>query len=371
MRKLWLILLIGLVLVTTSCRKGKKETQEVVVPVKTYIIRPDTIEAFIEITGGLEAQHDAVVYSTISEELVEIRKPVGSFVRKDEIIAVQDNDLWQEMLNQAEAAFSSAKARFEQIKQDYQRFERLHQEKAISQQQWDQIKANYQDAEAALRRAEAAYLQSKEQFENTFIRAPFSGIVGSFNFDVGEMIPAGQPVTRIVNDHMVKADLYLPDVYVNRVRMGQTVVGEFPLYPGEEFTGRITRIDPAIDPLSRTFRVVASFENSRRRLRAGMYGQFRIITDRHSNTIVVPDNAVLVQTVLKVNPKTGQTYTIPNKFVVTVEEGTARFRPVKTGIESRGRVEITEGLAVGEQIIVVGQKVVKDGEKVKIVATNE
>lgn len=369
MKKTLLFVLIIVAFTLVSCHKGKKESQEVVIPVKTFTIHPDTIEAYIEITGGLEAQQDAVVYSTISEELVEIRKPVGSTVRKNEIIAVQDNDLWNEMLNQAEAALASAKVRFQQIEQDYKRFERLYKEKAISQQQWDQIKANYQDAEAALRRAKAAYLQSKVQFQNTFIRAPFSGIVGSFNFDVGEMIPAGQPVARIVNNRMVKADLYIPDIFINRIHPGQTVVGEFPTYPGEKFTGAVTRIDPAIEPLSRTFRVVATFENGNQKLRPGMYGRFLIITDRHTDVLVIPDNAVLIRTVLKVNPETGQTYTIPHKFVFVVEDSTAHIRPVKTGIESRGRIEIVEGLSGGEQVIVVGQKVVKEGEKVHVVST--
>ncbi len=371
MKKILALLLIGGLVVLLSCSKGGETGKEIVVPVRTFILKADSIATYLEVTGGLEAGHDALVYSTIAEKLVEIRKPVGSWVRKNEVIAVQDNDLWKEILKQAKAALSSAQARFEQVKSDYQRFERLYQEKAISQQQWDQIKATYQDAESGLRRAKAAYLQSKEQYDNTFIRAPFDGMVGTFNFEVGEMIPAGQPVTRIVNNRLVKAELYVPDIHIGRLKIGQPVLGLFPNYPGKRFYGKVTRIDPTIDPQSRTFRVVVSFENKQGELKSGMFGRFYITTEFHRQTLVVPDNAVITRTELKVDPQTGETYTVPRRFVFVVEDSVARLRPVKTGIESRGRVEILQGLRVGDQVIVVGQKVVKDGEKVHIVSPGE
>ena len=369
MRRISGLLILTLIFLTVGCQKKKKEGAETVVPVETFTVRPDSIEAFVEITGGLKAEKDALVYSTISEKLVEIRKEVGSTVMENEVIAVQDNDLWHEMLNQAEAALSSARVRFEQIKKDYERFERLYKEKAISQQQWDQIKANYQEAEAALRRAQAAYYQSKEQYDNTFIRAPFGGRVGSFHFNPGEMIPAGQPVARIVNSKMVRAELYLPDLFINKIRAGQSVLAIFPNYPDKHFRGSITHIDATIDPLTRTFRVDATFGNTHRLLKPGMYGKFHIVTELHSAALVVPDNAVLIQTRLKVNPETGETYTIPHKFIFVVENGRAKMRTVKTGIESRGRIEIVEGLSAGDQVIIVGQNVVKDGEKVSVVTS--
>ena len=370
MKKALGLLLIGGLILLLSCSKGEEKGKEIVVSVKTFTLQPDSISAFLEITGGLEAGHDALVYSTIAEELVEIRKQVGSWVQKDEIIAVQDNDLWKEILKQAEAGLASAQARFDQARNDYQRFERLYREKAISQQQWEQVKAAYQDAESGLRRAKAAYLQSKEQYENTFIRAPFSGVVGTFNFEVGEMIPAGQPVARIVNNRIVKAELYVPDIHMGRLKIGQTVLGIFPNYPRRRFYGRVTRIDPTIDPLSRTFRVMVSFENNEGTLKSGMFGRFYITTEFHPEALVVPDNAVITRTELKVDPQTGETYTVPRKFVFVVEDSTARLRPVKTGIESRGRVEIVEGLQVGDEVIVVGQKVVKDGQKVRVISSD-
>lgn len=366
MRKQISILILLWAVFLFSCQRGKEAHKEVVIPVQTFAVQPDSIASYLEMTGGLEAERDAIVYSTIPEKLVKIVKPVGSRVKKDEVIAQQDNRIWRDTFRQAKAALDAAEARYRQAKSDFERFRALHKEDAISPQQWDQIRSTMQQAEAGLMQAKAAYAQSKQQYQNTFIKAPFSGVVGSFNFDVGQMIPAGQPVARIVNGKMMKARLFIPDIHLGKVKPGQRVRGRFPNYPGEFFTGEVTRIDPAIDPLSRTFEVEAVFGNPDNRLKPGMYGQFQITTDFHRQVLVVPDNAVIVRTEIKVNPKTGATYTEPHKYVFVAENGLARLREVKTGLESHSRVEISDGLQPGDSVIVVGQKVVKNNQKIRV-----
>lgn len=365
-RKSFLFLLI-LIFILSGCQKESEQQEEPQVAVQVYPIEPDSISTYMEITGTLEAGNDAYVYAKVSEKVIEIRKNVGDRVKKDEVIAVLENRIWQERLNQAKAALQSAQARYQQVKQEFERYKRLYQQEAVSEQQWEKIQSSMEEAKAGFDQAEASYQQANEQFENTFIRAPFNGIVGSLLYDEGETAVQGQPVVKIINTRLMKAKLNIPDIHAGKIKSGQRVVGEFPATDNTTYTGRINRIDPAIDPLSRTFQAEAIFNNIRNELKSGMYGTFRIELETHRHVFVVPDNAILPRTQVQVNRETGETFMKKQSFVYVVQKDSANLVEVKTGLEADGRVEIREGLKPGSRVIVVGQKIVRDGQKVRIV----
>ncbi len=367
MKKGFLILFAASLLFGIGCGKKAVQQTEVTVPVKIYRIQPDTISTYLEITGNLEAVNDAQVYAKVSGKVDKILKTTGSRVRKDEAIAVLENTINQQGLKQAEAALQSAKARYDQVKQDYERYQRLYEQKAVSQQQWDQVSSGMQEAKASVEQLEAAYQQAKEYLENTYIKAPFDGIVGSLFFDEGQTVAQGQPVVKIINTNLMKAKINVPDVHIRQLKIGQRIYGTFPSMQNMEFAGKINQIDPAIDPMSRTVQVEAIFSNDAKNLKSGMYGLFHIETEKHTNAAVVPDNAIIARTDIKINPETGETYTNKRKFVFVVNSDTAKLTEVQGGLESRGRVEIVSGVNPGDQVIVVGQKVVKDGQKVQII----
>lgn len=367
MKRIAILIFLSTLLILSGCRRGAETAEETPVPVQVFTVHPDSISTYLEVTGSLEAGNDALVYSKLSDKLIEIRKNVGDWVKKDEIIAVLENRLGEEGMNQARAALRSMEARYRQIKSDYERYERLYREKAVSDQQWEKIRSAMQEAEANLTQLRAAYHQAKEQYENSFIKAPFDGRVGSLFFDEGQTVPMGQPVVRIVNTRLMKARLNIPDIHLHKLRVGQQVLAEFPSLPGKVFRGRINRIDSAIDPMSRTARAEVIFANETSLLQSGMYGLFRVETEKRSQAIVVPDNAIITQTEVRVDTTTGEIYSHPRHFVFVVEDSMAKFTRVRMGLESRNRVEIVEGLKEGDRVIVVGQKVVKDEQPVRIV----
>ncbi len=366
MKKVLAFLLIANIILIFGCEKEQKVAEVKKVPVRVYAVQPDSIASYLEITGSILAGNDATVYSKVSEQLNKIEKHVGSRVQKDEVIAVLEHAISQQGVNQAKAALQSAKARYEQVKQDYQRYQRLYNQNAVSQQQWDQTRSSMQEVEGALEQAQAAYQQAKEQLENAYIKAPFDGVVGSFYYDTGQMVPAGQPVAKIVNTNLMKAKLNIPDIYVRDIKMNQKVLASLPSMPDRQFPGRINRIDPAIDPLSRTFQVEVVFSNEGENLKSGMYGRFRIQIARHTGTFVLPDNSLLHRTDVTIDPETGETHTQRRQYVFVAAQDTARLVEVQTGLEYNGRIEITNGLQEESQVIIRGQKIVKEGQPVEI-----
>jgi membrane fusion protein (multidrug efflux system) len=360
------IIITGLLLFS-ACQKSQENNVVKVVPVQVMKLSPDSISSFLEITGNLRAGNDAYVFSTITEKLVRIIRNVGARVKKDEIIAEFDNKIWKEALNQAQAALESMQARQEQIKQDYVRYERLYKEDAVSQQQWEKIRSSMQEADANIAQLEAQYAQAKQKFDDTYIRAPFDGVVGSLLYDVGETVPMGQPVAKIINTNLMKAKLNIPDIHMNKIHPEQAVYADFPALPDKHFKGIINRIDPAIDPVSRTIEVEAIFENQNNELKSGMYGLFHIEIGKSINSIVIPDNAVINRTEVKVNNETGATYTEIRHYVFIAQNDSAKMVEVHTGLASGDKIEISHGLQFGEDVIIVGQKIVKDGQKVDII----
>ena len=369
-RKLISLFILGF-LFFIACQKSQQNTAERVVPVQVLKLSPDSISSFLEITGNLRAGNDAYVFSTITEKLVRIVRDVGAKVKKDEIIAELDNKIWKEGLNQARAVLESMQARQEQIKQDYERYERLYKQKAVSQQQWEKIQSSLQEANANIAQLEAQYAQAKQKYDDTYIKAPFDGVVGSLLYDVGETVPMGQPVAKIINTNLMKAKLNIPDIHMNKIQPEQAVYADFPASPDKHFKGIINRIDPAIDPVSRTIEVEAIFENQNNDLKSGMYGLFHIEIGKSKNTIVIPDNALINRTEVKVNNETGATYTEIRHYVFVAQDDSARMVEVQTGLASGDKIEINQGVQFGEDVIIVGQKIVKDGQKVDIITDRQ
>ncbi len=366
MRKLLLLLIVSLLLIITGCKKKSEARSERIVPVSVLEVKPDSITTYITVTGNLEALHDALVVSKVSERLVKIEKTVGSKVKADEVIARLDDRLLVQARNQARAALQSAKARYENVRQDFERYQRLFKEKAISQQQWDQIQAAMREAKANLQQVEAALNQANEQLQNSLIKAPFAGVIGTFYFDQGDMVGVGQPVAQIINPRLMRARLYVPDLYMNQLHVGQKVMARFPVLNDQTFYGRIVRTDRTIDPMSRTITVDAVFDNADQRLTSGLYGEFKIRLQTHKNTIVVPDNALLARTEVKIDPQTGKPNAHKQRYLFAVQGDSVKVINVRVGLVSEDRVEITSGLQFGDLVVIVGQRMIKDGQKVRI-----
>ncbi|MEJ2618109.1 MAG: hypothetical protein P8Z35_24340, partial [Ignavibacteriaceae bacterium] len=107
--------------------------------------------------------------------------------------------------------------------------------------------------------------------------------------------------------------------------------------------------------------------NPDNRIKSGIFGEFLIEAATKKGTIVLPENSLLQRTEIIVDKKTGVQKTMKKYFVFTVENGMSKLKEVKTGINSDGRIEILNGLKNADTVIVVGQNVVRDGQKVKIV----
>ncbi|MFH1197514.1 MAG: efflux RND transporter periplasmic adaptor subunit [bacterium] len=367
MKRLIIVSLLISAVFLTSCSQETEKKTEKSVPVKIYKVMPENIGSFLKITGNVTAGEDAVVFAKVSEKIEKIFVKPGDRISQGQTIAAQYNAIYKQGVEAAETAVKTADTQLNQVKQDYERMKKLFDQKAISPQQYDQIKTQNESAELGLNQAKVQLKQAKEQYEYCFIKAPFSGIVASIYVDPGQMLMAGQPVAQVINSNSMKAKIKVPSEDISKVFKSQPVQIMFPSVPNKTFDGIISQIDQAVDPISKNLQVEVLIKNADANIKSGMFGDFLIETSVKKDCIVVPENAIQSRTEVIIDRQTGVQNSIRKYFAFTVKDGKADLVEVITGISNDGRIEIQSGLNIGDVIIVMGQNIVKTGDKVKII----
>lgn len=360
------LIVLALSLMIIGCKKKKSEEVERVIPVEVYVAAPDSISSFIKLTGGIEAQNDAFVYSKVSEKLTSVNVRPGDKVKAGQILAVQYNKSALQGKLVAEAGLKSAKIQLKAKLDDFNRMKNLLAKNAVSKQQFDMSKSQYDVAQASLEQASASMEQAKVQYENTILRAPFDGRVGMVYFEVNEMVAAGQQVIKIVNANTVKAKLRVPAVDIQKLSVGQQVNASFPSLPDTQFSGTVEKIDEAIDPLTRTLEIEVRLNNENNLLKSGLFGEFLVKTSSRTGTVVVSEMTVMTHTKILTNEKGIQTEQ-PDYFIYVLNKGRAEKRSITPGLLSSGFIELVQGATFGDSIIVAGQNIVKNGDSLRVV----
>ena len=184
------------------------------------------------------------------------------------------------------------------------------------------------------------------EYEEGYIKAPISGEVAKILINVGSMITPQTPVAIIVDYASVKVAFNLSEADMNCISREKKVSVQIDALPNDPFPARISEISPVIDPMTRTLEVKAVVNNARKLLKPGMTARVKIILSEKNNALVIPAEALL------------------GSYVFVVKDSTAERRDVVVGLIGDNEVEIIQGIAEGERIVVVGQERLAGGEKV-------
>jgi membrane fusion protein (multidrug efflux system) len=184
--------------------------------------------------------------------------------------------------------------------------------------------------------------------------APFSGIVGLRHVSVGEYITAGQALVNLEAIDPVKADFRVPEKFLPAIRVGQTIRIKIDAFPDASFEGKVYAIDPKLDVSGRSLLVRALVPNNDQRLRPGLFARVTVLLQLKEDALSVPEQAIVPQG--------------DSQFVYKIVDGKVKLTKVVIGTRREGRVEIVEGLAVGDEVVTAGQLKIRDGSAVSVVA---
>jgi len=190
------------------------------------------------------------------------------------------------------------------------------------------------------------------RLDKTVIRAPFAGTVGLRLVSPGAYVKPGDDIANLENIGSMKLDFRVPETYLARLGVGQTLTVRVDAYPDQGFEGTIYAIDPALDPETRTVLLRARLPNKGNKLRPGLFARVSLILERRENALVAPEQAIV---------PLGQKI-----FVYRVVDGKAVMTPVRLGLRRPGQVEILEGRNDGDQVVTDGQLKIRDGAAVTV-----
>ncbi len=330
-------------------------------PVKVEKARVVQWRPSYKAVGTIEAGISSVLGAKLLGEVIEVRVKEGDPVTKGQILAIIDPRQVEAGLKRARAAVAQAKRHLEAARASaeeaeaaealslatYKRYLKLKEADSVSDQEFDQIKAQYLRAKAArtraqamveaakarLREARAALSASRVRREDALLKAPFDGVVVHKHVDPGDLVAPGSPLFTIKSAARFRAEVMVPESKVGLLSTGQEANVEVPALGRIKLTGRISTIVPGADPRSRSFLVKINLPPTRG-LRSGMYA-VAFIPSAPARTILIPKSAVI---------RAGQ---LSGIFVV--DEGhVIHFRLLRLGREVGERVEVLSGLKEGE-----------------------
>jgi len=298
--------------------------------------------------GTVEERVQSVGTARANEAVVVTAKVTGivSAIAFQEGQRVQAGDLLIEFESrQARAELEEARANLEEYRRRLQRAEALRRSGAVTEARFDETTALVQAGTARFKSMEARLADLR-------IVAPFAGKVGLRQVSLGNLVQPGTAVTTLDDVSRIKMEFALPEVTVGILRIGLPVSARSAAYPGRTYEGQVRAIDTRIDPVTRSVRVNAEFNNADGSLLPGMFLMVELIAARRENAVLVPEEAVVPEGV--------------RQYLFVVRDGVARRTEITLGERLPGRVEIARGIAIGDQIILRGTQKVRDGTRVTI-----
>lgn len=319
------------------------------VPVKTTTVK---LEDVAETLGGnFLVVPDSIVniYSLISSQRVkDVKTDIGKMVKAKQVLMALDDTLVLTALKAAEAQMRMAETLMENNKVQYNRIAELYSKGYATKLQLEEALLSSETANANYAGALNTLQQAKENAKNVFISVPISGIVTQRKVDLGQSVKAGDLLLTIANIDSIMVETSIAEEKVDRVFSGQDADIIFDSFPNLNVAGKVYKIDPSTDPISRTFKVSMKVQNKDYKFKPGLAGYARLTF--HFKGLVIPPLALI---------KNQKEFTV---FVV--ENKKAHIRRIRVGMEAYDKIEVVDGLKEGEEIVYYGQLDLKDGDTV-------
>ncbi len=320
------VLLLGCGRPPSSGRGGPPEgdfpVNVVAAPVTSMPVRES-----VRLVGTLVSLDELNVSSRIMGELVEIHVGQGREVFEGDLLFSLDQDRLLARRSETASRLALAESSLERIR-------RLRESDSATEQELDQATAAKEQALAQMELLEA-------ELRDTRIRAPFSGRLGERMVSVGEIVQTGTPLARLVRTDPLEVRFEVPERHLGALREGLRVILVSEAFPEDSFEAEVSFIAPELRMTTRTVPARATVTNEKTLLRPGMFVRVSLVLDERPGALVVPEAAVMQR----------GTDTV---VLRQDEDGRAEERSVRVGLRFDGRMEIREGLAEGDIVVVEG-----------------
>ncbi len=308
------------------------------IKVKTQVIKPVHFSHYVDAAASLEAVNSAFISPEISGQVKTIHVREGDYVKKGQLLVSLNSDIIESNIKELETNLALAKTL-------YQKQEELWKQKIGSEIQYLEAKNKKESLESKLNGLYVQLAKSK-------IKAPINGIVDLINIKEGELAMPGAQIIQMVNISTFYVNADVSEKFIRVIKKGSPLTVSFPSFPEWTIDTQVYRIGNVINQSNRTFRVQAKIANKNNMLKPNMLAKITFLDFEVDKALVVPS------IIIKKDFKGNYLYVVQKD-----NEGKthAQKRYVKTSLSNDEGTMITEGIQEGDQVIVEGYNLVKDG----------
>lgn len=317
------------------------------------VVTAGSIESGPAISGALMPEREASVRAQIGGSVLQTYADQGQTVRSGQILARIDAGGIQDAFYSARAGLTAARNSADIAQRELARSEKLLAAGAIAERDIEQARRNAGAANAALADARARLAAAQKQVGNTAITAPMSGVVSDRPVSAGDVVQPGAAMFTIVDPSSMRLEAAVPADNLSQVKVGATTNFTVSGYPGRQFMGRVTRISPVADPVTRQVKIFVSIPNTAGTLVGGLFASGRLASEVQSG-LIAPVSAIDSRS------------SVP--AVLRIKGGKVERVPVQLGLRDEGseRVQITAGVQAGDTLLLGAAQGITPGTIVKI-----
>ncbi len=335
--------------------------------VETMTVELSTISDQVRSYGSVKAQNLVSVSPQVTNRLTNIYVDLGDTVRNGQLMAKIYDKTFEDQLSQAHAQVEQSRIILRRDSIQFERQRQLLEKDLLSDSEYEISFATYQNAVAQLESAKASLTQAQENFNNTELRAPVSGVVVKRTLEVGDLAPSGQALFELASDSGFETRIFLPVQDWRSVRVGQGVQLRVSNDANVSARGIVTRKSPQLDATTGLGEVVITLTQTGGNIYSGVLAENLINIQTKNNAVVIPRGALVEVIETVVNPESN-TIELERSYSVFVSKGdsVAERRILELGIEQGDRIEVLSGLRAGDQIVITGQQGLEEGGRISV-----
>jgi len=322
-------------------------------PVSVAPVQRQDLNSYLVLNGIVEPERKVEIYSRLSAYVKQIVKEEGAYVQENAILALLDDTEIKIGFEQAKIQLEQAKLSLEEAEQNFNRNKELVERELISQQEFQTQEAIYKQRNLDYQVRQENYKDLELQLNYTKIKALSEGFITERLIEVGDRVNANEQVYTIEDFKPLLIRVYVPTSDAIKLQPGMQAEVITEVLKGTAFTGLVKLINPRIDNQTGTVKTTIEVFDESFRLKPGMFVEVRIAIGAKENVLTIPRRAILY--------KQNKTY------VFVMNQNQVSQREVLLGLNEEDLVEVTNGLAEGDVIVVVGVEGLKDGQRVDVV----
>lgn len=306
------------------------------------------------VTGSIQPERKADLRAEVSAVVLQVLKENGDAVKRGDVLVRLDETSIRDNLQSADDGARNAALALDQAERNLKRLKTLRDSGMTSLQALDDAEVRRNAAQSEVSAANARAVVARQQLQRTVVRAPFDGVVGDRKVSAGDTATIGKELLKVIDPRSMRFAGRVSADKIGVVKVGQSVGFRINGYGAQEFRGKVTRVDPSADDITRQVAVLVEFSGSVRPGVAGLYAEGTI------------ESAAV------------QALTLPESVLLRAGDKTTAWR-IKGGVLSKvdlsigardprtGNYEIRAGLSQGDQLLRNASSSAKDGQKVDLV----